>query len=242
MCAHHDDRPAVARCWRCGRSLCFECHHPELTGFAACRRCPERGDAQAGTPWEDVGSPSALDAFGRTAFDALRSPSGFFGGLQAHTSWWPAFFFAMACIAVGAVFDTTWNFLFNEQFNAALVKNLGPDAPPLPVVRAMSYARIPLIAPLTFLMHLIALRAGLILGGVQRPDWALCARIVGFSCAAYLFLTVPSFGAWRLGGHTLMIFWVYNLQIAGMQRFFGVPPMRALFIALLPLLFTMQCI
>lgn len=213
-----------------------------MRGFLICKRCREEVTTEHSTPWETPGEVGPGVAFAQTLWAALRSPRMFFAGLARQQSWLPAVVFGITCVTVGLLFATIWEFMLSEKLNDRLIEIMGQSHTPLPALRAMSFARAPLMAPLIVLFHTFSLHAALLIAGVKAQR-AEVARIFGFSCAGYAFLLIPPIAGVPLG-YVLTMVWLFNLEAAGIERFYGVGSIKATFIALVPLLIgvSIHCI
>lgn len=240
-CAYHAQEPALARCTQCDHEVCHRCYGHDLRGFLVCTKCRERLLYGRGTPWEQP-SDEPLVAFFKTLWSALRSPKQFFDVLPEDRPWLPAVVFGIACITAGLLLATMWEFVLFERLDDRLMDLMKGSAMPLPALRAMSFARAPIMAPMIMLFHVLTLHAALLIAGVPAQRKTV-ARIFGFSCAGYAFLLVPPIGGIPLG-YMLAMVWLFNLESSGIQRFYGVGAIKATLIALAPLLLgvSVQCI
>ena len=244
-CAHHSAQHAIAQCTCCGEPICHLCHGSDLRGFARCRACHKDADPPAPL-WEDELSPSAPESFALTAFQALTSPSKFWEPVRHNARWLPALAFGMTCIIFGDTLFTCWELLLNPRLEGLLRENmLDANAAKMPsaVLRAMSLVRVLLFAPFVFLIRSALLRSALRFAGVQA-DFATAARIFGYSCAGYLWMLLPPI--WEIPvGHMLMIFWMFNIQTAGVRHFYrNLSPVASLLVVMVPLLVALgiQCV
>ena len=216
-CQYHPEQPSLARCSRCEAEICHVCHGSDLRGFAVCKSC--RAEAtRAATPWEDPKSGSVSGALTQTLWDALRSPTRFWEPFRRSDRWLPAVVFALVFVALGTTMRTLWEFVFNDEIEQLLRSSPGTSDLPGPTLRALSFARVPLVTPLLIGIHTALLQAGLKLAGAE-PDWPTTARIFGYACASYVFTLLPPL--WGIPiGHMLMIIWLFNLEVRGIQRFY----------------------
>jgi hypothetical protein len=233
-CAHHPASPAIARCTRCDRDVCIRCHKHDMRGFAVCTTCAQEAMPPA-PPWErPAEGTSNLEAFARTWWSAVRSPTAFFESLPERAPWLPAIVFGLACMGIGQLFHTIWGLAFNERLHELLMENALTASVPPSMVRALSFARIPFLVPAIMAVHILMLHTGASLAGATRPSWNTIARIFGYSTAGYLFLIIPPIGDLSIG-HLLMLMWMFNLETAGLRRFFELDPWRAMIAAIIPM-------
>lgn len=244
-CELHPQEQSIAACTTCGREVCHRCHGSDLRGFAVCSTC--RGDREeAYTPWEDPHHPSAPEALAVTAWGALTSPTKFWEPLRHTPRWLPAFVFGMVCIIFGDSMFTSWEFLLNDRLESLLRENMiDPSASKMPssALRAMSLLRVLILAPVVFMVRTYMLRVSIRVAGGEA-DWATAARIFGYSCAGYLWMLLPPIAGMPIG-HMLMLFWMFNIQIAGVRHFHrNLSPVESLLVVMIPLLLAtgIQCV
>ena len=234
-CPLHPGHTAVARCTRCARPVCHRCHGSDLRGFCVCSTCRAALKIRPGTPWDDPESDSAAEAFVQTSWEALRSPQRFFERLSPSAPALPAALFGLSAIALGVTAQTLWQMLLTEDLIARVNQLIGLSLPSR-LIKAMLLARVVAVAPFVLAMHTILLNASIKLFG-GRARLKLTARITGYGAAAFLFeLTPPLFGLPL--GQVLMIIWLYQLELAGVQRYSGLERPRAMLATLSALLMS----
>lgn len=244
-CSVHEDERSIAICTQCGNEVCHRCHSSDLRGFTICSTC--RGEPEdAFTPWEDPDHPSAPEALAVTAWGALSSPTKFWEPLRHNPRWLPAFVFGLVCIVFGDSMFTSWEFLLNDRLESMLRENMiDPNAANMPssALRAMSMLRAIILAPLIFMVRTYMLRVAIRVAGGES-DWATTARIFGYSCAGYLWMLLPPIMGLPIG-HMLMLFWMFNIQIAGVRHFHrNLSQIESLLVVMIPLLIAtgIQCV
>lgn len=240
-CHQHQDQPSLARCTRCNQDICHLCHGSDLRGFAVCTAC-RREATRAGTPWEDTNSESTAAALVQTWWDAIRSPGQFWGPIPADGRWIPAVVFGIIFITLGSFASTTYELLFNEEIDKLLRDAVDNPEVPMSALRALSYARIPIIAPFVFGFHTVMLNAAVGIAG-GKADIKTTAKIFGYACAGYTLMLIPPIAQIPIG-HMLMIMWVFNIEIAGVRRFYDLSQFRAMFVVIIPMLIaiTLRCV
>lgn len=231
-CAHHDGAPAIAVCTECGGDICGECHGSDLRGLAICREC--RGDHFATAPPWELKSPGPTPAgFAQTARDVLLAPRSFFRRVAPRKTWAPAALFGIICITAGTILNTLWQKAFSDDYAAALRQyqdDLGLSSQALEV---FLFASIPVAAIVLYFLHTGLLYLTLRAFGVKAANWAIVARITGYSLAAYLLLVFPPIGEFSLG-HFLMILWLFNLEVTAVRWYFGLGFWKSMGVVLLP--------
>ncbi len=216
---------AIALCSRCGKPLCHHCHASDLRGFCVCFSCRQEKLEGPGTPWDDPESPSAINAFSETFYDALKSPSTFWESIPVHARPLPAVVFGLAWIALGITMQTVWQFALDEEY-VNLAREVMSVKLSGTAIKLLFIARVAIIAPVIFFLHTSILNSAIKLaGGTTR--YGLTARIVGYACAAYALRFIPPVYGFPIG-QMLMIVWLYNIELAGVMRYCQMERPRAM--------------
>jgi hypothetical protein len=212
----------------------LRCHRHDARGFAVCAACVKAALPPA-PPWERPDEQTSnIDAFGRTWWAAIRSPESFFHALPEEAPWLPAVLFGLTCMGLGTLCSTVWGLALNERLRELLMQNAVTASVPPAAVRALSFARIPFVVPIIMALHIAMLHTGASLAGAKRARWSTIARIFGYATAGYLFLIIPPIGDFSVG-HLLMLVWMFNLETAGLRRFYDLGPWHAMFAAIIPM-------
>lgn len=175
-----------------------------------------------------------MDAFWRTWWSAIRSPTAFFETLPERGPWLPAVVFGLACMGLGTLMHTIWGLALNDKLRDLLMQSADAAAVTPTVMRTLSFARIPFVIPIIMVLHISMLHTGTSIAGAKRPSWATIARIFGYATSGYIFLAIPPIGEFSLG-HMLMLLWMFNLETAGLRRFFDLGPWQAMLAAIVPM-------
>lgn len=212
-CIHHQAAPAIAICTECDGDVCAACHGTDLRGYCICAECREKF-APPRTAWEDPKLDYSPAAYGRTLWDALKSPRTFFGKVRPVAPPTPAVSFGLISMTVGMLFSNTWQLLFVDAFGEALAELATEMSTSMEVVKASMFLAVPFQVALAFLLHLGALYLALRLAGAQ-PKMRATARIVGYASAGYILMVLPPIGDFMLG-HFFAIIWIFNLQMGAL--------------------------
>lgn len=229
-CDVHSDRPAIAVCTRCDADICGACHNTDMRGFAVCDECVDETRSAEAIPWETP-SESSGQAFLMTLWMAMRHPRNFFLHLPEGGRVLPALLFGLICHLLGTVMATSWRFLLEEGIDAALLEAMGAADVPMPLLRAFVFTAIPVVVIFSLAAHIAILHAAIWLGGGDAsPRLRTTARIGGYAAAPHILLFLPPIGDFLLG-HLLMVIWMLNMEFTGLQRFYGMSPIRAMLVA-----------
>lgn len=237
-CAHHDQAPALALCTDCGADICGACHGSDGRGFALCPAC--RGEEPARFhAWEDPGREYSPRTFGRTLWAALRSPSTFFEDVDTGGSLWPPLIFGILTMTVGMLIGRTWKLLLVPEFGASLADMASDQGITETQARVALLVGTPLLAAASAAVHTVLLKVAIGVAG-EETDWRTCARIVGYSFAAYALMILPPIAGFPLG-HLLVIIWLFNLEAGALEYYFDFGRIKATLVVLAPIFLSMMC-
>lgn len=230
-CASHGDRPAHARCARCGRGACVECTTVLASGESRCAAC-EQSEAGA-IPWEQRGELGIPRAALQTIAGVLLRPRWLFGQRTRELALWPTLLFGLALHVLGTAAATGWNLAFAEQTRAEM--RADPALAQL-VWMASDEAFLAQLAlsPLLFFLATylqaslwwIALRA---VGGLRRPFHVIVRALCLAQAPSVLVPLVTPLGflgAFGQGVSLAFGMWVLWLQVVAVSRMQGVEVAR----------------
>lgn len=230
-CATHADRPAHARCARCGRGACLECTTVLASGDSLCAAC-ELGETGA-IPWEQRRELGVGRALALTIAGVLLRPRWFFGQRTRERALWPTLVLGLVLHVAGAAAATGWSLAFAEQTRAQL--RADPIASQMMWMASdEAYLAQLAISPLAFFLATylqaalwwIALRA---VGGLRRP-FHVIVRALCFAQAPSLLVPLIAplgfLGAFGQGVSLAFGIWVLWLQVVAVSRMQGVEVAR----------------
>jgi hypothetical protein len=238
-CAYHEGAPALARCGGCDAAICGACHRPDDRGIAL---CPECRDGSTGDlhPWEAPGVDYTPAAYGQTLWAALRHARAFFGRIPAEGALAPALVFGLMTATLGLTIGQTWQLLLVDDFGARLADLASQQGISETQARLAVFLGAPLQALFGFGLHAALLRLALRVKGRSVP-WRQVARIVGYVSAGWAFLLIPPILQFPIG-ELLAIFWMFRLETAALEDFYGFERMTATLLAAGPIFATSLCL
>jgi hypothetical protein len=239
QCAHHQEAPAIARCGGCDAPICGECHRPNNRGIALCPQCraPTTVDAH---PWEAPGVDYSPRAYAETLWAALGRARSFFSRVPSDGIVGPALFFGLMTSVLGLLIGQTWQLLLVEDVGTRLAELASQQGITESQARLALLLGTPLQAVFGFGLHVALLRLALRVKGRSVP-WRQVTRIVGYVSGAWAFLVVPPILQFPVG-ELLAIFWMFRLETAALEDFYGFERMTATLLALGPVFATSLCL
>lgn len=230
-CAVHPDRPAYAKCARCGRPACVVCAHVLASGETRCAAC-EASEGGA-IPWEQRRELGVPRAFARTVLAVIATPSLLFAQRSREAALWPTLLFGLVTHVVAAAAGAGWSLVFAEQLRAELRAD--------PMMRQFEwlasdelYLAQLALAPLTFFLTTyaaaslwwLALRA---VGGLRRP-FHVIVRALSFASATSLMVAIaaPLSYVGSIGSAVTFAFGIWStwVQIVAVSRMQGIEVRR----------------
>ncbi len=218
-CENHPNYPAIAVCSLCGRDICGQCHSTTLTGYAVCLNCPVAEQLAPKTTWEKAQGLGHAYAFFHTCVAVLSNPRTFFSFILPKGDWVKPTILGLICTIFGSLIGLAYQVAFMTQFGEIVTELATQLSMSRTNATLMLFMSVPWSSMFIYIAHLGILGLSLQFSGVEKFDWSVVARIVGYSNAAHLFMIIPPVMEIPVG-HFFSIVWLFNLEITGVQQFF----------------------